>query len=201
MASKAEDRRNALRDTLIDIAHAQIAAEGAASLKARPLAQGAGCSVGAIYNVFDDLQDIVIAVNGRTFASLGEHVAAALEGKADLPPTDRLIAMSYAYLDYASHHPNLWRALFDVRMSTDMEVPGWYLAELARLFGYIDGPVRESFPDLAEADVGLMTRALFSSVHGIVLLGLENRISGVPRDEIRRMIALVLRSATGNKLF
>ncbi len=201
MASKAEDRRNALRDTLIDIAHAQIEAEGAASLKARPLAQGAGCSVGAIYNVFDDLQDIVIAVNGRTFASLGEHVAAALEGKADLPPTNRLIAMSYAYLDYASHHPRLWRALFDVRMSTDMEVPDWYLAELARLFGYIDGPVRECFPNLADDDVGLMTRALFSSVHGIVLLGLENRISGVPRKEIRRMIALVLQSATGNKIF
>lgn len=201
MASKAENRRNTLRDKLIDIAHTQIEAQGAGSIKARPLAQEAKCSVGAIYNVFDDLQDIVIAVNGRTFAALGEHLAAALADKTEMPPTERLIAMSYAYLDYASHHPRLWRALFDVRMSTDMDVPEWYLGELARLFGYIDGPVRECFPSLGNADVGLMTRALFSSVHGIVLLGLENRISGVPRDEIRRMIALVLRSSTGNIRF
>ena len=48
------------------------------------------------------------------------------------------------------------------------------------------------------ASSALMTRALISSIHGIVLLGLENRISGVPRDQIRNMIALILRSSTGN---
>ena len=37
-----------------------------------------------------------------------------------------------------------------------------------------------------------MTRALFSSVHGIVLLGLERRISGVPPEKLERMIELVL---------
>ena len=104
--------------------------------------------------------------------------------------------MSYAYLEYATDHPNLWRALFEFRMSTDMNVPEWYLAELGQLFSYIDGPVQECFPDMSPEDVRLMTRALFSSVHGIVLLGLENRISGVPRDQIQRMIAMVLRAAT-----
>lgn len=196
MATRAEARRSALRETLIDIAEAQIAQDGIGAIKARGLAQAAQCSVGAIYNVFDDLEDIVIAVNGRTFENLGRHVAAALEGKADLAPTDRLIVMSYAYLDYAAEHPLSWRALFDLRMSTDMQVPDWYLQELARLFSYIDGPVQECFPQMPAAEVGLMTRALFSSVHGIVLLGLENRISGVPRDQMRKMIALLLRSAT-----
>ncbi|WP_420010873.1 TetR/AcrR family transcriptional regulator [Tateyamaria sp.] len=200
MATKAQERRNSLREKLIEIAEAQIEENGAKAIQARPLAQAAGCSVGAIYNAFGDLQDIVMAVNGRTFAKLGRHVAAALEGKEALPPSERLIAMSYAYLEYAGEHPQLWRALFDLRMSTDMDVPPWYLAELAHLFSYIDGPVRECFPDLEAEDVSLMTRALFSSVHGIVLLGLENRISGVPREQVRRMIAMVLRSATENKI-
>lgn len=199
MTTKAEERRSTLRDKLIEIAEAQIEESGTAAIKARPLALAAGCSVGAIYNSFDDLQDIVMAVNGRTFAKLGRHVATSLEGKEGLPPTERLIAMSYAYLAYASDHPRLWRALFDLRMSTDMAVPPWYLAELAHLFSYIDGPVRECFPDLDPDDVSLMTRALFSSVHGIVLLGLENRISGVPREQVRRMIAMILKSATESK--
>ena len=196
MATAAQDRRNALRTRLIDLAEAEIAANGIDAIKARPLAQAAGCSVGAIYNVFGDLDDIVIAVNGRTFRKLGQFVAQALDGKSDLPPTERLVAMSYAYLDYAAGHPRLWRALFDVQMSTDMDVPDWYLEELARLFSYIDGPVQECFPDLDADAVGRITRALFSSIHGIVLLGLENRISGVPRPQIRDMIAMILRSAT-----
>ena len=57
---------------------------------------------------------------------------------------------------------------------------------------------RELFPDLDRAEMDLMTRALFSSVHGIVTLGLENRISGVPPEQIERMIAQVL-SRIGNK--
>ncbi|WP_415922181.1 TetR/AcrR family transcriptional regulator [Tateyamaria sp. SN6-1] len=196
MAKAAQDRRNALRTTLIDLAEAEIEANGIGAIKARPLAQAAGCSVGAIYNVFGDLDDIVIAVNGRTFRKLGQFVADALAGKGSLPPTERLVTMSYAYLDYAAAHPRLWRALFDVQMSTDMDVPDWYMEELGRLFSYIDGPVEECFPEMDSTEVSLMTRALFSSVHGIVLLGLENRISGVPRDQIRNMIALMLRSAT-----
>ncbi|WP_299727766.1 TetR/AcrR family transcriptional regulator [uncultured Tateyamaria sp.] len=199
MANKSKDRRNALRETLVNIAEGQIEADGLAAVKARSLAKAAECSVGAIYNVFGDLEELIIAVNGRTFGNLGRQVAAALADKSDLSATDRLIVMSYAYLDYATHHPNLWRALFELRMSTDMEVPEWYLAELGRLFSHIDGPVQECFPDMEPQDVGLMTRALFSSVHGIVMLGLENRISGVPQDQIHRMIALILQSATGNK--
>ncbi|MEO9685632.1 MAG: TetR/AcrR family transcriptional regulator [Tateyamaria sp.] len=196
MASKAEERRTALRDTLIDIAEKQIEAKGMAAIKARTLATKAGCSVGAIYNVFGDLEDVIVAVNGRTFGKLGRHVAQALQGKDDLPATERLIVMSYAYLDYASQHPLLWSALFDLRMSTDMDVPAWYIKELGQLFSVIDGPVRECFPDLDADNVRLMTRALFSSVHGIIMLGLENRISGVPRDHIHQMIAMLLRSAT-----
>ncbi len=199
MAKAAQERRKALRDTLIDLAEAEVETNGIAAIKARPLAQAAGCSVGAIYNVFGDLDDILIAVNGRTFRKLGQFVAQSLEGKDDLPPTERLVAMSYAYLDYAATHPRLWRALFDVQMSTDMEVPHWYLDELGRLFSYIDGPVQECFPEMSRDEVSLMTRALFSSIHGIVLLGLENRISGVPRDQMRNMIALILRSSTGNR--
>jgi hypothetical protein len=41
-------------------------------------------------------------------------------------------------------------------------------------------------------DLDLMVRALFSSVHGMVLLGLQNRISGVPRANIEAMIEAVL---------
>jgi hypothetical protein len=82
--------------------------------------------------------------------------------------------------------------LFDVQMSLDGPVPDWYLQALGGLFAYIAAPLREMFPDMPEAELDLMTRALFSSVHGIVLLGLERRISGVPIDQIREMIAQVL---------
>lgn len=199
MVGKVQHRREALRIKLIGIAEARIATAGLDAIRARDLAREADCAVGAIYNVFADLRDLVMAVNGRTFQALGKHVATALAGHESDSPTERLIVMSYAYLDFASTHPQSWRALFGVRMSTDMDVPDWYAAELERLFAHIARPVSECFPDMGPRDVDLMTRALFSSVHGIVLLGLEKRISGVPHDQLRRMIALVLNQATANR--
>ncbi len=198
MTGKVEKRRGALREKLIDIAETRIREDGISAIKARDLAKRADCAVGAIYNVFDDLHDIIIAVNGRTFARLGHAVAQSLVDKKALPPTERLIAMSCAYLEFAASNPKLWRTLFDVRMTKDMDVPQWYMAELERLFGFIAGPVRECFPDMSGPEAGLMTRALFSSVHGIVLLGLENRISGVPEDQLEHMIAMILRQVTSH---
>ena len=57
MAGKVAERRKALREDLINIAEATIAREGLSGLKARDLATEAGCALGAIYNVFGDLND------------------------------------------------------------------------------------------------------------------------------------------------
>ncbi|MCH2068897.1 TetR/AcrR family transcriptional regulator [Shimia sp.] len=190
MAGKVAERRAALRIKLIELAEEQIAAGGLSSLKARELAKGAGCAVGAIYNVFDDLHDLVLEVNGRTFKKLGAAVSASYDGSES--PRQRLILMSNAYLEFAAAHPKLWRALFDVEMTEDGAVPEWYLSSLGALFANIRAPLSELYSEMGEEELGLMTRAMFSAVHGIVLLGLENRISGVPPEHIRTMIAQVL---------
>lgn len=192
MAGKVEARKAALREKLVDLAEAQIAADGLASLRARELAKQAGCAVGAIYSHFEDMHALTLEVNGRTFTRLGAAVGAVVaQGRGDTP-NDRLIAMSHAYLAFAGDHPKLWRALFDVEMRSDGPVPNWYAQAMAQLFAYITAPLAEIFPDFDDVQLDLMTRTLFSSVHGIVLLGLENRISGVPGAQLKTMIRLLL---------
>ncbi|EEB72744.1 TetR/AcrR family transcriptional regulator [Rhodobacteraceae bacterium R_SAG1] len=195
MASKAEIRKQELRDKLIVAAEVRIRRDGAGALRARDLAADAGCAVGAIYNAFDDMNAIVMAVNGRTFQALGQAVRQSLDGAEAAAPTRRLILMSNAYLAFAAENTRLWRALFDVQ-AEEAEVPDWYRAALDDLFSNIAAPVAEIYPDKAPEDLVLMVRALFSAVHGIVLLGLENRISGVPVDQIERMISEVLSRLT-----
>ncbi|MDR7125697.1 TetR/AcrR family transcriptional regulator [Pseudotabrizicola sp. 4114] len=193
--SKTDLRREDLRTRLTDQAERVIATQGLAALKARDLASDVGCSVGAIYNVFADLNQLVMAVNGRTFQRLGEAVTASIAGR-DLAPRDCLITMSQAYLQFAASNTKVWRALFDLEMAADAPVPDWYLAKLGALFALISAPLRRIFPDWSPGQIDLMTRALFSSVHGIVLLGLEKRISGVPVERIEQMIAVVLGNVT-----
>lgn len=191
MAGKVQARRAALRDTLIINAERRIAANGLKTLRARDLAQDAGCALGAIYNVFGDLDDLVLAVNARTFKQLGATVAEAL---ADAPQdaTQQLIVMSHAYHAFAAQHFNLWRALFDIERARGEAAPEWYLQEMAQLFAYIDAPLSVIFPDHDAETRGLLTRGLFSSVHGIVLLGLDEASAGVPAPHLDKMISLIL---------
>lgn len=196
MARNTQKRREDLKERLLDIAETEIRENGMAALRARSLAEQAGCAVGAIYNVFDDLTGLILAVNGRTFRRMGKSVSDTIRDRPDATPTECLVTIAKAYLDFAARNPNLWRALFDVEMSTDGDVPAWYLDELGRLFSIISAPIAELNPDASAAEVDLMTRTLFSSVHGIVLLGLEKRISGVPRERMDDMIEYLLKRVT-----
>jgi AcrR family transcriptional regulator len=189
--TKTEQRHADLRLRLIEIAAAQIATEGAASLKARDLAARAGCAVGAIYNVFDDMTALVMQVNLQSFAALRQVADDAIRDAADLGPREQLIRLGQAYLGFAVAHYHPWRALFEV--SADLAVvPDWYQGALDQLFASIAPPVQALFPALSEADLDLMVEALFSSVHGIVLLGLQNRAAPASTDEIARKIGMVL---------
>ncbi|SNT22713.1 TetR/AcrR family transcriptional regulator [Antarctobacter heliothermus] len=191
MASKVAERKAALREKLVSLAEARIASGGLRALKARDLAKDAGCAVGAIYTHFEDLDALALEVNGRTFVRLGAAVSAAVDGHEG-SPHERLIAMALAYLHFAADQPRLWRALFSADVSSDGPVPQWYVDALGGLFEHIAEPVAELFPGFDARELDLMVRALFSSVHGIVLLGLEKRISAVPIDGIERMIAQLL---------
>lgn len=194
MARKTDKRREDLRIKLLNLAEAKIIDGGLDALKARDLANDAGCSVGAIYTVFGDLKDIVLAVNGRTFHRLGRDVAQAVKAQPDATPTEQLIIIGMGYHDFAASNTRAWRTLFDLEMSTQMAVPKWYLSELGQLFGFISDPLKKVFPETPNSEIDLMTRALFSSVHGMVLLGLEQRISAVPRSEMEKMISFLIKS-------
>ena len=196
MAGKVAVRSEILRKSLIDIATQRISRDGLSALRARDLAGDAGCAVGAIYNVFGNLNDLVLTVNADTFQALGRDVAASLS-KADQTPVQQLIVMSQAYHQFAAQNYFLWRALFDLESPKGEAAPDWYLAEMGQLFKFIHDPLSAAFPRMDTDQRALLTKALFSSVHGIVLLGLDDASAGMQPANIDDMIALILNQIIG----
>lgn len=184
--------REDLRERLIDIAEARINAEGIAALRARDLAREAGCAVGAIYNVFADMNQLVLAVNGRSFLRLADEVRRSVAAQPDPDPMAQLVSMAEGYRAFATQSRNAWLALFDLRVTSESDVPDWYWQEMAGLFDIIATPLRQLHPNASPEALDLLVRTLFSAVHGIVLLGVEKRISGVPDDRVAQMLALLV---------
>src|SRR5262245_41239034 len=166
--SKAAARRRKLKDALIAAAERTIDTEGLRGLKARELAYKVGCAVGAIYNVVTDLDDLIFAVNARTLEQLEKTLTVAGGDSAD-PQGDAintLVHLGLAYTDYAATHTPRWRALFDHRLPEGRETPTWYMANLHRLFVYIEEPLRKLQPSVRPVRRALTARSLFSAVHG-----------------------------------
>ncbi len=172
-------RNAALRARLIDVAERLVSANGLPALRARDVAMGAGCALGTIYTVFADMDALILQVNARTQAALGAYLDHAAAPDAQGPPAARLRGLAEAYLGYAAHNRHRWDALFAHRMTGGAKAPDWFIAEQATLFTRIEGPIAALCPSLPADTVRMAARTAFSAVHGIVALGLDQRLTPI----------------------
>jgi AcrR family transcriptional regulator len=195
--ARQRDHHAVLRGRLIDAAERTIAANGLTGLRARDLAGEAGCAVGTIYNVFEHLDELILCVGSRTLAMLD----AALEAGRLASPygstedaADDLVRLALAYLEFAAEHTVRWRALFEHRMSEARRLPQWFVDQQHALFAQVERPLVTLLPDLDPGARRILARTLFSAVHGIVALGLEEKLASMPFSELRDQLAASVRA-------
>ena len=194
--SKSAERRQFRREALIDAAEAAIARRGLAGLRAREIAKQAGCSLGAIYNLVADMDELALLAGSRTLARLDFALACAGDAGplADAErAADRLVGVAIAYCRFAGANLNLWRALFEHRMTDARPVPAWAVEEHTRLFARVAAPLRLLTAPTNEAELLLLARTLFAAVHGVVLLGVEQKTVAVPQDALEQKIEQLVR--------
>jgi len=191
--SKTLERRAKLLDSLILAAERRIAAGGLAGLKTRDLARDIGCANGAVYNLVEDMDELTLRVGSRTLARLDAALTAA-ESDGPASPAETLVRIAVAYCDFAADNLELWRALFEHRMAPGKPVPEWAISEQMDLFRHIYRPLAALFPQRSSAELGVTARSLFSAAHGMVALGLEQKLIAVPVDALRKEIAVIVRA-------
>jgi AcrR family transcriptional regulator len=189
--SKALERRTKSRESLIEAAEKAIAEKGLAGLKTRELAREIGVANGAVYNLVEDVDELILKVGSRTLARLDRALTEA-EEKGAARPAERLVRIAVAYCDFAAKNLELWRALFEHRMERGKQIPDWVVSEQMALFRHIYTPLAELFPKRSPAALGVTARSLFSAVHGMVALGLEQKLIAVPIAALRQEIATVV---------
>ncbi len=179
--------RDNYRSVIVSIARDILAGEGLEGLQARKVATAANCSVGTIYNLFGSLDMLVIAANAETLSDLHKVLIEAKETEANLD--GQLDALANAYLDFALARTLEWRALFEHRLSSKMGVPEWYRQLQAELFAVVE----ELLQPTIEADIARTeaARALFSAVHGVVAIALDQKIGNFDRLATERQVRFI----------
>ena len=184
------DKATLKRERMVAAARAIIADKGLRALKVRDVARSAGTSLGGVYLHFADLDALVVAVNRLTVARLDAVLREQADPVAYPDPRARIHAMAGAYLAFAVAETNLLRALFEHRMEDQRPFPDDLLDEVGAVFGRLATPLAVILEDRAPGEVAVVARTMFSAFHGIVTMGIEERIVAVPAARLREQVAL-----------
>jgi len=167
---------------------------GLEGVKARLISKNTGISVGSIYNLFGDLDQLIRTINGRTYDQLYEIESKALSASraAGQSPHEQMLALARAYLDFVSVNNPLWSAVLAFNRAQTQPAPDWYAAKEKALITIIEQAI-EPLPGAVDPKTRLLhARALWASIHGIVTVAVTGGFADQAKDEVWTQIRIVV---------
>jgi AcrR family transcriptional regulator len=185
MARRSDHTRDELRELALAAAEKILTKEGPAGLTTRAVAARMGYTVGSLYLVFRNVDDLVHQLNARTLDELYQAMEAA---NARCGAADRcLLALADAYVAFAYGHEARWRLIFE--HPWPQPAPDWLSERVARMFGLVEARLRTLAPRVPDAEVHKAAHALWGGVHGVCVLGLTDRLDTTGLANVQALAA------------
>lgn len=174
MARRSDHSREEIREMALGAALTILEEEGAKGLSARKVASAIGYTVGTLYLVFRNQQEMVLHLNALTLDDMNEW----LESRSAhcTAPRDCLQTLAEAYIDYAMEKGARWNLLFDSVVAEHEVLPEWYQQRLGRLFGRVERMLAPLKSEHEAIEIERAARVLWASVHGICTLKIRHRM-------------------------
>ena len=189
MARRSDHNREELYNLALSAAADIVSADGIRGLTARNVADRIGYSAGTLYNLFENLDDIIVHLNGRTLDSLNDSVSAApITGDV----AKDLSSLAHIYLQYLNDHPNLWSALFDHRLPDGQVAPEWYATKVTLVLSVVEAALTPLFDSKQSAEKENAARVLWASVHGICSLAQSGKLQTVTTQNAKQMTDVLI---------
>lgn len=171
-----------LKNALQAAASAMLASRGPQAISLREISQAAGVSHAAAYRHYPDKEALLADLAEAGFRDLVE-INRRVAARTRNGPVARLQACGRAYVEFGVSRPHLLQLMFGGIIVDWQAHPG--LADAARQLAdslaavVIEGQARG---ELRPGEVGDLTLAAWSMVHGLALLIAGRRIPGVQVD-------------------
>ncbi|MDN3524463.1 TetR-like C-terminal domain-containing protein [Halomonas sabkhae] len=161
--------------------HAQVMAACDAWLKESPvhtlslrsLAREVGCAPSTLLKLYGSFNNLLQHVN---IESLGRLRVAIDPLLGDGTPQQRLQALAKAYWEFAHGEPYRWQLMFDYPLAQEGELDRRQSDMIEALFLRVENTLKEHQPALDDMQARRLGRTLWGSVHGLVQLGLNERL-------------------------
>ena len=163
-----------LRQLILDAAQSIIETNGLAGLSAREIARRISYSPGTLYNSFENLDDLILTIEGRLLDGLVETLSALPQ---EGTPCEQVHRVANAYLSFAAHNPKLWSLISEHRVPGAQGVPASYRQKLEALVGMVEDALRPLAGERADEDIRRAALALWAGMHAIASLSAADKLS------------------------
>lgn len=174
MVTKRAINKEVFEKNIVKAAKKIIKKNGLAGLNARNVAEEAGCAVGTIYNVFRNMNELILKINGETLLLMRDELTKSLEVVRKNQSLGRVLAKFY--IGFADTYTPFWNLLFEFKYAQDKKLPKWYEEIIENNFLLIEKAIAPLLPDDAKM-VKEASRVLWAGFHGIVMLSMSGKLS------------------------
>lgn len=185
MGRRSEHTPEALKSLIIEASEGIIAKDGLSGLSAREIVRAVGYSPGTIYNIFHNLDDLVLQIEARLLDDLDSRLSKI---QADIRGEARVLRLAHEYLNFTTERPRLWNVLFEHHLPPSTPVPDWYQAKLDALMLRVERVLRPIMPGAEDAAIARSARVLWASVHGITSLATTDKLSNVTMESAQALM-------------
>jgi AcrR family transcriptional regulator len=185
MARRKDHTPDELKALILQSAEKIINTKGLEKLTARALALAVGYTPGTIYNLYKDMDAVVLDINFITLGRLHAFCQTRVQGMQ--PGFKKVKALAYAYVDFAHQNVRAWETLFAYTHKGKTRPPKPYQQRVQDLFQLIAATLQECLK-MPQAEAASSARLLWSCLHGITVLMLDGRINLVGVEQPHTMI-------------
>ena len=174
MARRSDHSKEQIREMALKAAESIVEEQGLAGLSARKIAAKIGYTVGTLYLVFKNLDDLILNISARTLDALFGNMRDVVQ-KCQQPRTC-VVAMGRAYVEFATQNPMGWSMVFEHRLPDGEELPHWFVEKVNKMFELVELQLTPLLEHQSEKEIDLVSKALWCGVHGICSLAVTGKL-------------------------
>lgn len=189
MGRRSDHSRDELEALILDNAVALFAEAGLRAFSMRKLAKRIGYTVGSLYNLFNNQDELILAVNLRTAKAIHRQLSHALtvadESKA------RITELADAYLSWAKQEPMLWQLAFEHRLPQTVAVSETLLDEvnstIRSIYQLVEAELAKAFPKLSQKEISLHSTSIWTFLQGSCQVAVSAKHHWLPDTQLEQI--------------
>lgn len=174
MGRRNEHSREQQREMAIAAAELILVKDGFAGLSMRKVADAIGYTVGNLYLLFQNQDDLLSTINERTTDAVYAHLRDAMETAKN--PGEKLKRLARAYIEFARQHPHRFRMMFEHSLPVEMEPRPSAETRIRRMFELVESSLAPLMPGASAQKLRLSATTLWSGVHGVCMLAVTGKL-------------------------